>query len=116
MQFSISGLNVCPTAWCKINQISRKKLARTTQDVAKGLISVQHGNKGTKRNNVKSETAKTWMERYFHLVGDKMPHNGQIHLLSWETRKDVYLRYRYCSDTSQQQIASVDTVCLSTFL
>ena len=55
----------------------------------------------------------TWMERYFHLVGDKMPHNGQIHLPSWETQKDVY--QRFCSDMSKQQISSEEIVCLSTF-
>lgn len=113
VQFNVSGVNVCHTAWCKLHQISRKKLTRVTRDVARGLVIVQHGNKGTKRNSVKIDTAKTWMERYFHLVGDKMPHNGQIHLPSWESRKDVYVRY--CSDMSQQQLTSQDTVQLSTF-
>lgn len=113
VQFNVSGVNVCHTAWCKLHQISGRKLTRVTRDVTRGLVIVQHGNKGTKRNSVKTDTAKTWMERYFHLVGDKMPHNGQIHLPSWESRKDVYVRY--CSDMSQQQLTSEDTVQLSTF-
>lgn len=48
---------------------------------------------------------KIWMERYFHLVSDKMPHNGQIHFPSWETKNDVY--QHYCSDMSQQQLVII---------
>ena len=36
------------------------------------------------------------MERYFHLIGDKMPNSSQIHLPSWEVQKDIYARY--CQD------------------
>ena len=112
-QFVLSGNVICNTAWRKIYKVSEKQLSRISRNVARGLLNVHHGNKGRKRNNTKSEVAKTWMERYFHLVGDKMPHNNQIHLPSWETQKDVY--QRYCMDMSQQQLSPQDTVSLSTF-
>lgn len=28
-------------------------------------------------------------EEIFHLIGDKMPNNNQVHLPSWETQKDI---------------------------
>ena len=96
IRFSFSGVSVCNTAWCKIHQISQRQPSRVTRNVAQGLVNVQHGNKGKKRNNAKSDVAKTWMDRYFYLVGNKMPHSEQIHFPSWDTQKDVYLRY--CSD------------------
>ena len=111
--FVLSGVNVCTTAWCKVVQVKEKQLSRISSNVAQGFLNVQHGNKGRKRNNTTSDVAKTWMERYFHLVGDKMPHNDQIHLPSWETQKDVF--QRYSSDMAEQQLSQEDTVSLSTF-
>ena len=78
-----------------------------------GQVTTEHGNKGKKRCNSKSSGAKAWMHRYFHLVGDKMPHVDQIHLPSWETQKDVFSRYE--SDMTQQSIPASDIVSLSTF-
>ena len=53
------------------------------------------------------------MERYFHLIGDKMPHNNQIHLPSWETQKNIY--ERYISDMQDQEIPDKERVAISTF-
>ena len=78
-----------------------------------GQVTTEHGNKGKKRCNSKSSGAKAWMHRYFHLVGDKMPHVDQIHLPSWETQKDVFFRYE--SGMTQQSIPASDIVSLSTF-
>ena len=76
-------------------------------------VVIQHGNKGKQRSNTKSESVIAWMQRYFHLVGDKMPHNPQIHLLSWETQKDVYIRY--AEDMKLQQLQPSDILSLSMF-
>ena len=38
------------------------------------------GNKGKTRPALKTEDAHAWMERYFNLLGDHMPHIDQIHL------------------------------------
>ena len=59
-------------------------------------MELDHGNYGKKRPNTKTEAAKAWMERYFNLIGDKMPDKNQIHLPCWETQKDIY--QRFCND------------------
>ena len=89
-KFVIAGRNVCEFAWCKAHGVSEKRIGRVKKSVKEGQVFVEHGNKGVRRPSVRAETAKAWMTRYFHLVGDKMPHNSQIHLPSWETQKDVF--------------------------
>ena len=59
-------------------------------------MALEHGNSGKKRQNTKTEAAVAWMDRYFNLIGDRMPDKNQIHLPCWETQKDIY--NRYCSD------------------
>ena len=59
-------------------------------------MALEHRNSGKKRQNTKTEAAEAWMDRYFNLIGDRMPDKNQIHLPCWETQKDVY--NRYCSD------------------
>jgi len=53
------------------------------------------------------------MDRYFHLIGDNMPHKKQIHLPSWETQKDI--DHLYCEDMKHQGVAEADILCLSLF-
>jgi len=48
-----------------------------------GQKVVEHGNKGKCRSNTKFELAVAWMNRYFNLIGDKMPHKKQIHILAF---------------------------------
>lgn len=57
---------------------------------------MKHGNAGKKRLNTKTDAAIVWMDRYFNLIGGKMPDKDQIHLPCWENQKDIY--HRYCSD------------------
>ena len=68
------------------------------KDISFGEKHVAHKNQGKKRVNTKKELLVAWMERYFNLIGDKMPDTKQIHLPSWETRKDIHTRYcQICS-------------------
>jgi len=112
-KYIVAGREVCQLAWCNVHSISQRRVSRVLKSVSHGQVVAQHGNKGKKRVNTKSQCAKTWMERYFHLVGDKMPHNSQIHLPSWETQKDVYTRYT--QDMTVQCIPESETVSLSMF-
>ena len=73
----------------------------------------KHGNMGRKRTTCKVEEAKVWMNRYFHLIGDKQPDEVKIHLPSWETQHAIY-------DTCKNDIGKLDIsddylVGLSTF-
>lgn len=71
------------------------------------------GNQGKRRMNTKKESATVWMERYFKLIGDKMPKNSQIHLPSWETQKNIHVRY--CQDMEQQGIEEDKVAGISMF-
>ena len=112
-KYLVAGNEVCQKAWCNVHEISPARLARLRKSVIKGQKEFEHGNKGKKRSTTTTEGAKAWMARYFHLVGDKMPHKNQIHLPSWELRKDIYMRYR--SDMELQQIPESEMVALSSF-
>lgn len=112
-KYLVAGNDVCQKAWCSVHEISPARLARLRKSVLKGQKKFEHGNKGKKRLNTRTEGAKAWMTRYFHLVGDKMPNKDQIHLPSWETQKDIYTRYK--SDMQLQQIPESEMVALSSF-
>lgn len=112
-RYIVGGQEVCQLAWCRVLRITPKRVSRVFKSVSVGMVSAEHGNKGKKRINTKSEIAHTWMNRYFHLVGDCMPHTNQLHLPSWETQKDVYCRFT--EDMKIQGIAAEEIVSLSLF-
>lgn len=95
-KFYIAGKEICSASWSKIYSISMRTLTRMLKDISFGENHVAHGNQGKKRVNTKKESVAAWMERYFTLIGDKMPDSKQIHLPSWETKKDIHARY--CQD------------------
>ncbi len=113
VKFSLSGFEICQASWSRLYGVSSRRLSRLVKSVSDGVLVAEHGNKGRRRSNTKSNSAKAWMTKYFHLVGDKMPHNSQIHLPSWETQKDVYMRYT--EDMTIQGIPAVEIVSLSMF-
>jgi len=55
--------------------------------------------------------AKAWMTRYFHRIGDSMPHMDQIHLPYGLTKGDIYLYMK--ADLIEQGLSVV--VSLSHF-
>lgn len=113
VKFTFAGHDVCQKSWCHIYMISHRRLTRIVKSVSKGNIVAEHGNRGKRRLNTKSESAKAWMTRYFNLVGDRMPHKSQIHLPCWETQKDIYRRH--IEDMTLQQIPNTEMVSLSMF-
>ena len=112
-KFSVGGLDVCKAAFCLIYGFPPKTISRTIKSVAKGHCIVEHGNKGRKKITTKHEEAKTWMEGYFNLIGDKMPTSKQIHLPCWDTQKDIYMRYK--DDMTEQMLDKNDILSLSMF-
>ena len=112
--YIVSGKVVCKAAWCQVLQISPKRVSLALKVVKQGQISsLEHGNKGKKRPAVKTEDAHAWMEKYFNLLGDHMPHIDQIHLPSWDSQKFVYQRYR--DDMLLQGCEEEEVVSLRTF-
>ena len=89
----IEGKRVCRQAFTKALGISRKRYRRMVNLHQKGVT------KATKKTPTRSQysrttEARTWMDTYFHLVGDQMPHVQRIHLPQFLTKKDIYLRMK----------------------
>lgn len=87
----IEGKNVCEAGFCKILGISNKRLRRSKSLYYSG-VSRASRKVYSRSVMTKSSEAKTWMNNYFHLIGDKMPHIQKIHLPHFLTKCDVYLR------------------------
>ena len=112
-KFNIGGMAVCKSAFSLIYSFPPKTISRAIKFIRDGGLIIEHGNKGRKKVTGKCEEAKTWMSRHFKLIGDKMPTNGQIHLPSWDTQKDVYARFR--DDKIQQKLKDSDIISLTCF-
>lgn len=112
-KYIVAGKAVCKQSFCEIYGFSPKRLARLRKSVSLCDISIEHGNKGKKRMTIRGDEAKVWMEKYFNLIGDKLPDKKQIHLPSWDRQKDVYKRYK--DDMMAKGIPEDQLVVLSTF-
>jgi len=64
-----------------------------------------------KKPSEKLSNAKSWMMQYFKLVGDKMPDKDQTHLLSWDSRKAIYARYKNDMEIEFQGEAANKIIC-----
>lgn len=78
-KYFIAGKEICNVAWAKVYSISQRTLTRMLKSISLGESKAAHGNQGKRRVNTKKESVAVWMERYFHLIGDKMPNSSQIH-------------------------------------
>lgn len=112
-KYVIAGKEVCQAAFCESHSISMSRLSKLRKNASLGQVNVEHGNLGKKRSSPRVEEAKVWMERYFNLIGDKLPDKLKIHLPSWETQRDVFNRYK--EDMTGVGIPEDEFVSLSTF-
>ena len=112
-KFVVAGREVCERAFCDVHGFSTRRLSRIRKNASLGQVTIQHGNLGRKRTTAKVEEAKVWMNRYFHLIGDKQPDKTKIHLPSWETQHAIYDRYK--EDMGKLDIPEDSLVGLSTF-
>lgn len=115
VHFSIGGSEICKIAFQTIYNISPKSIYRAIKMVQDGHYLVEHGNKGTKNPTEKLLTAKSWMTRYFKLVGDKMPDKDQTHLPSWDSRKAIFNRYQDDMKEEFQEEIADHMISLSQF-
>lgn len=93
-KYIVAGKEVCKETFCQVYLLSPKRLYRVRKAVSQGQVNAHHGNKGRKKVSTRVNEAKTWMERYFNLIGDKMPDKNQIHLPSWDRQIDIYQRFK----------------------
>ena len=112
IKFFIAGKEICENAWTKIYDVSPHTLSRKLKQLACGEDPT-HGNLGKKRVNTKAGSVSSWMNVYFNLIGDKMPHKNQIHLPSWESQKAIYSRY--VGDMRRRGICEEEIAGISVF-
>jgi len=87
----ICGKQVCKKAYIQILGISEKRYKKILR-VFKANPTVKFDRKPVIRSlSTKVTEAKAWMNRYFHRIGDCMPHIDQIHLPYGLTKGDIYL-------------------------
>ena len=87
-RYFVAGKDFCATAWCKVFSKSYRTLQKMEQKIT-FAEKVEHGNLDKKRRSTKTEAAIACMDRYFNLIGDKMPDKVQFHLPCWENQKDI---------------------------
>lgn len=105
-KFMLYSKPVCKRAFAQLLGTSERRLERIRQSGVTG-----HGNLGMKRPTNKSFDASAWMNNYFSRMGDHMPDSNRIHLPSFLTKREVYLRM--CTDLADDGIK--DIISLSTF-
>ena len=44
--YSIAGINVCRSSWCKVYMVSQRRISRVLKSVQHGKVVIEHGNKG----------------------------------------------------------------------
>jgi hypothetical protein len=82
-------------SFCEVHNISPRRIQRIRAEMSQGQLNcLEHGNMGKKKTTTRSNEAKTWMDRYFNLIGDKLPDKLKIHLPSWDSQKNIYERYK----------------------
>lgn len=114
VNYTIAGKNVCRQAFSRCQGFSQKRLFRIEKSVSKGQLQAdEHGNRGKKWSSSRVQTATTWMSNYFNRIGDKQPDKDRIHLPSWDTKDNIYQRYK--SDVSGPESPGVSVVGSSTF-
>lgn len=85
----VNGEQVCRTAFLTIFGISRRRYHQALIQYSKSIVKVLR--KPTSRTQTeKTSNAESWMASYFQSIADRMPHNGQLHLPHFLTKKDVY--------------------------
>lgn len=93
-KYLLAGKEVCKNTFCQVFKLSPKRLRQLAHSVSLRHYSFPHGNQGKKRNTIRVDEAKAWMDIYFNLIGDKLPDKNKIHLPSWDTQKNIYQRYK----------------------
>jgi hypothetical protein len=97
---------VCSKGFAILLGTTERRLDRIRQS-----REVAHGNIGVKRPSDKTRDASAWMENYFSNMGDHMPDSNRIHLPSFLTKREVYIKM--CADLYEDGIKQV--ISLSTF-
>ena len=90
LQLSLMGRDVCKTAFTQALGMSKRRLREVERVYMSGGVEIPRTQLRSSLLSTKHTNAVAWMNRYFNLIGDKMPHINQIHLPHFLSKKTVY--------------------------
>ena len=108
----LEGKHLCCEAFTSVLNISQKRYKSLHDQYKDGVLKYQR-KPITRAESTKVSEAKAWMNRFFHQIGDHMPHIQRIHLPHFLTKRDVYVRMK--SELVSQGIDEMKIVSLSWF-
>ena len=108
----LEGKHLCCEAFTSVLNISRKRYKSLHDQFKHGVLKYQR-KPITWVESTKVSEATVWMNRFFHQIGDHMPHIQRIHLPHFLTKRDVYVRMK--SELVSQGIDEMKIVSLSWF-
>jgi hypothetical protein len=105
----LEGKHLCCDAFTSVLAVSQKRYKMLYDQFKEGAVKIQR--KPVNRvESAKVREAEAWMTRFFHQIGDHMPHIQQPHFL---TKHDVYVRMK--RELADQGIGESRIVSLSWF-
>lgn len=88
--FLVSGKVVCQKLWIATLGISQATFYSIRKMFIQGVVSVFSS--GVRSPLLRTNEALAWMENYFTLIGDSMPHRMVLHLPSSLSKLSIYQR------------------------
>ena len=108
----LEGKHLCCDAFTSVLNVSQKHYKMLYDQFKEDAVEIQR--KPVNRvESAKVSEAKAWMSRFFHQIGDHMPHIQQNHLPHFLTKHDVYVRMK--RELADQGIDESRIVSLSWF-
>lgn len=102
----LEGKSVCHSAFVTLLGVSSRRYKRIFSQSRSGVVQITR-KPSTRGSSMKSTEALAWMNAYFDLIGEKMPHKNQIHLPHFLTKGDVYdIMKRELKDEGLTQVIS----------
>lgn len=104
--FTISGINVCWSAWTKVLGITQRRFFGLKRDFLLGRRSEEHGASLTTRDSPQREAVINFLDRYFEENCDYMPNSSVWHLTSSSRKVDVFQEFKENMESTSQPICS----------
>lgn len=104
--YTISGINVCWSAWTKVLGITRRRFFELKKDFLLGRRSEQHGASLTTRDKPHEEAVVNFLDRYFEENCDFMPNSRTWHLTSSTSKGEIYEEFKLTMEATGQPVCS----------
>ena len=104
--YTISGINVCWSAWITVLGITRRRFFELKRDFLNGRRNERHGAALTSRETPHREAVINFLDRYFQENCDYMPNSSVWHLTSSSRKADVFQELREDMQSTSQPVCS----------